>query len=45
MGLIIMVEIPTINSIIGGGIIIAAVSGASIISARRGNTKESNLNK
>jgi drug/metabolite transporter (DMT)-like permease len=35
--LIIIGEIPTINTIIGGGIIIAAVTGASIISARHGN--------
>jgi len=37
--------IPTINSIIGGGIIIAAVTGASIISARHGNTAEPVINK
>jgi drug/metabolite transporter (DMT)-like permease len=35
--LIIIGETPTINTIVGGVIIIAAVTGASIISARRGN--------
>jgi len=35
--LIIIGEIPTINTLIGGVIIIAAVTGASLISARRGN--------
>jgi drug/metabolite transporter (DMT)-like permease len=35
--LIIIGEVPTINTIIGGGIIIAAVTGASIISAKHGN--------
>ena len=47
MGLIIIGEIPTINTIIGGGIIIAAVIGVSIISARHGdgNTAEPVIDK
>jgi len=44
-GLLTVGEIPTINSIIGGGIIVAAVTRASIISARRGNNKEPVSNK
>jgi len=45
--LIIIGEIPTISTVIGGGIIIAAVTGASIISARRsnGNTEEPVINE
>jgi drug/metabolite transporter (DMT)-like permease len=45
--LIVIGEIPTINTIIGGGIIIAAVTGVSIISARHGNdnTAEPVINK
>lgn len=43
--LIVVGEIPTINSIIGGGIIVVAVTWASIISARHRNTVEPVINK
>jgi len=43
--LLVIGEIPAINSIIGGGIIIAAVTGASIISARRSNSVDSAAGK
>jgi len=43
--LIVVGEIPTINSIIGGGIIVVVVTWASIISARHRNTVEPVINK